>query len=147
MSFTQEPLAKTISQQTLQRYGSCAPFRHHSVIEEWVKEIFMRNGSHDSVSFNTTVELAEKRGRKWTLTLRKELSESQQDEWWQEDFDAVIVASGHYSIPYIPDIPGLADYERRNPGSIQHSKHFRSATHYANKVCRRLPRDEFRSDQ
>jgi hypothetical protein len=23
------------------------------------------------------------------------------DEWWQEEFDAVIVANGHYAVPFV----------------------------------------------
>lgn len=147
MSFTQEPLPESISEQTLERYGANAPFRHRSIIREWVKQIFVRNESHVSIDFHTTVELVEKRGQNWTLTLRKELPSSQQDQWWQDNFDAVVVASGHYSLPYVPNIPGLAEYEKRNPGSIQHSKHFRSVKHYAEKVRLRILSQEFETKQ
>lgn len=34
----------------------------------------------------------------------------------------------------MPDIPCLAQYEQRTPGSIQHSKHFRSTKDYTDKV-------------
>lgn len=81
MSFTQEPLPDTLSQQTLGRYGSNAPFRHRSIIQKWVDDIFGRTGSHKLIEFNTTVELAEKRDTKWILTLRKERSDTQQDQW------------------------------------------------------------------
>lgn len=134
MSFTQEPLPETLSQQTLQRYGPGAPFRHWSLVRAWVEQIFVRGGHEKLVEFNTTVEKAEKKDNGWLLTLRKETPGEATDDWWQEEFDAVVVASGHYNVPYIPTIPGLAEYEDRYPGSIRHSKHFRAAEEFAGKV-------------
>jgi hypothetical protein len=49
-------------------------------------------------------------------------------------FDAVMVASGHYNDPFIPDIPGLAEFSTTNPGSISHSKFYRSPSQYQGKV-------------
>lgn len=40
-------------------------------------------------------------------------------------YDAVAVATGHFSVPYIPDIVGLQDWNRKYPGSISHSKYYR----------------------
>jgi cation diffusion facilitator CzcD-associated flavoprotein CzcO len=42
-----------------------------------------------------------------------------------ENFDAVVVASGRAALPYIPDIPGIADWNSAYPGSIIHSKSYR----------------------
>ncbi|KAI0007317.1 thiol-specific monooxygenase [Xylariaceae sp. FL0662B] len=133
MSFTQEPLPETLSDKTLNQYGPAAPFRHRELIREWVEQIFYRGGHEKLISFNTTVERADKRGHNWVLTLRRELPGDEKDYWWQEEFDAAIVASGHYNIPYIPQIPGLAEYEDAFPGSIKHSKHFRSVDVFTGK--------------
>ena len=56
-----------------------------------------------------------------------------EDEWWEEHFDAVVVAGGHYNVPYIPHIMGLADFERTRPGSVKHSKMFRGRDAYHGK--------------
>ncbi|KAI9885556.1 MAG: hypothetical protein M1823_002655 [Watsoniomyces obsoletus] len=48
-------------------------------------------------------------------------------------YDAVVVASGHYDVPYIPDIKGLANWNKRYPGAISHSKYYRSAEAFKNK--------------
>ena len=45
-------------------------------------------------------------------------------------YDAIIVASGHYSVPYIPPIQGLAAWNRSYPDLIKHSKHYRSPFPY-----------------
>ncbi|KAK7981663.1 hypothetical protein PG988_003901 [Apiospora saccharicola] len=46
------------------------------------------------------------------------------DRTWQ--FDAVVVASGHYHEPRVPDIPGLQDLKRRFPDRVMHSKRYRT---------------------
>ncbi|KAJ9639988.1 monooxygenase [Coniosporium tulheliwenetii] len=40
-------------------------------------------------------------------------------------YDAVIVASGHFAVPYVPAIPGLEDWNAAYPGAISHSKFYR----------------------
>jgi len=47
-------------------------------------------------------------------------------------YDAVIVASGHYHTPYIPAIPGLAAWSAAHPGSVTHSKSYRSPAAFRN---------------
>ncbi|KAK6697127.1 hypothetical protein SNK05_013569 [Fusarium graminearum] len=37
----------------------------------------------------------------WRLTLRKYDPLRRVDVWWQEDFDAVILANGHYAVPWV----------------------------------------------
>ena len=39
-------------------------------------------------------------------------------------YDAVVVASGHYSVPFIPDIAGIREWNQRYPGIISHSKFY-----------------------
>jgi cation diffusion facilitator CzcD-associated flavoprotein CzcO len=51
-----------------------------------------------------------------------------------ENFDAVVVASGRAAVPYIPDVPGIADWNSVYPGSIIHSKPYRSQDTFRNKV-------------
>ena len=38
---------------------------------------------------------------RWTLTLRRHDPVKNKDIWWKEEFDAVIFANGHYSIPFV----------------------------------------------
>lgn len=51
-----------------------------------------------------------------------------------QDFDAVVVASGHYHAPRIPDIPGLPEAKARWPSRIFHSKRYRRPDSFAGKV-------------
>ena len=138
MCFTQEPIPDIISDRSLAQYGSNSPFRHREVIREWVEQIFVRNDNIGLVEFHTTVESAQKKGDEWVLTLRKEIP-GDKNYWWQEVFDALVVATGHFSLPYVPQIPGLVEFDQRFPGKIRHSKHFRSADEFKGKVRRCTP--------
>lgn len=48
-------------------------------------------------------------------------------------YDAVVVANGHYTVPYIPSIPGMAEFASQYPNTIIHSKYYRSPAIYANR--------------
>ncbi|KAI1805424.1 FAD/NAD(P)-binding domain-containing protein [Daldinia bambusicola] len=131
MSYTQEPFPNKLSPRTLADYGPGAPLRHHTVIREWIEGIFSRGGHEKLLELNTTVERAEKINSEWVLTLRKE--SSGRNYWWRETFDAVVVATGHYNVPWFPSIPGLIEYDKKFPGRIQHSKHFRNSKKFKGK--------------
>ncbi|KAF4120839.1 Flavin-binding monooxygenase-like [Geosmithia morbida] len=131
MQFSQEPIPAQASRRSVDLYGPTTPFRPWTVIRQYIEGLVKRNGYEDYVSYSTTVERAEKVGAKWKLTLRRDGRE--RDYWWVEWFDAVIVASGHYSVPYIPAIPGLEQFEKSRPGSVIHSKHFRGRDLYKKK--------------
>ncbi|KAI1405966.1 FAD/NAD(P)-binding domain-containing protein [Hypoxylon fuscum] len=52
----------------------------------------------------------------------------------RETYDAVVVASGHYSTLYIPDsIENIAEFHAAHPGLISHSKLYRNAESYRGK--------------
>ncbi len=50
-----------------------------------------------------------------------------------ESYDAVVVASGHYSTPYIPSVPEISAFATEHPGIISHSKTYRTASAFAGK--------------
>jgi cation diffusion facilitator CzcD-associated flavoprotein CzcO len=143
MEFTQEPIPAERSQRSIALHGHDTPFRHWSVMQRYIQGLVDRNGYQDLVSYNTTVERAEKVGHEWKVTLRKDSAEK--DYWWVEWFDAVVVASGHYSVPYVPAIDGLEQFEKLRPGSVMHSKQFRGKEYFQGKVSfSHLSRDLYR---
>jgi hypothetical protein len=133
MSFSQEPIPAGASHLSIAKHGRDTPFRHHSIIRKYIESLVYRRGYEKLVSYDTTVELAEKVDNEWRLVLRRESGVQTEDEWWEERFDAVIVASGHFNVPYIPKIAGLSDFERLRPGSVKHSKMFRGREAYKGK--------------
>ena len=74
-----------------------------------------------------------------------EVSESGQDVWCLRSrdlltskcseipYDAVAICSGHYTVPYIPSIPGIEQFHATNPNIITHSRHFRDPSQFSNK--------------
>lgn len=131
MSYSQEPIPETRTEKTLTLHGPDSPFRHHSVIRQYVEDLFNRNGYQDLVEYNTTVERATRENGKWVLTLRR--TGDVFDYWWTESFDGLIVASGHYAVPYIPDMPGLKEFAATYPGSVEHTKQYRGPERYRDK--------------
>lgn len=111
------------------------------VVQKYIQKYISRNLKDERVLFKTGVvveDIEKVYGKKdsipyhFRLTLRRDHNEAF-DEFWQEDFDAVIVATGHYHIPKIPLIEGLPDVEKKLPGKVQHAKFYRSPDLYAGK--------------
>ncbi|OQV10112.1 hypothetical protein CLAIMM_14156 [Cladophialophora immunda] len=134
MAFTHTPLPELNSAISIERYGRDNPTRPFRTVAGYLEDVF-RDYYH-LVSFNTSVERVEKVDGKWVLTLRRSdhLSHGQPHEyWWQETFDSVIVATGHYNIPTVPEIPGLRDAYAARPEAFEHSKAYRSPDDYVGK--------------
>ncbi|KAJ7075563.1 FAD/NAD-P-binding domain-containing protein [Mycena belliarum] len=103
-----------------------------------------RNTSAPSVtSYATRVEHLEKSNTTstWWLTLRRlhllaEPSRIRED-FWQEEFDAVVVATGLYCAPHVPDIAGIEDWSKAKRGgrwSVNHAQVFRRPEGFAGKT-------------
>ncbi|KIP07707.1 hypothetical protein PHLGIDRAFT_127476 [Phlebiopsis gigantea 11061_1 CR5-6] len=100
----------------------------------------------DVIAYSTRVERVEKAadGSHWTLTLRhlKFLEESHRinTTWWTEDFDAIVVATGPYDAPHVPEIDGLLEWSKvknvEDPSrwSVYHSRVYRKPQRYTGKT-------------
>jgi cation diffusion facilitator CzcD-associated flavoprotein CzcO len=84
------------------------PFVPHWVPKQYIQNYFSAHRADSLLSLNTTVEdvsqipPTDKRHlNRWKLTLKKYDPERHVDAWWTEDFDAVILANGHYSVPFV----------------------------------------------
>jgi len=71
-------------------------------------------------------------GCQWLVQSRRLFNQGWSDV--KEDrFDAVLVANGHFNVPYIPSVPGIEEWNNTFPGSIMHSKFYRNSHSYAGK--------------
>lgn len=83
------------------------PFVGHEVPARYVREYFEEHGLSELLVLNTTVEDVSlipgsiKGRERWKLTLRRFDKKRAVDEWWEEEFDAVIFGNGHYSVPFV----------------------------------------------
>lgn len=51
----------------------------------------------------------------------------------RETYDAVVVANGHYSVPYIPSIKNVQEFNKAHPSIISHSKQYRTNEQFKGK--------------
>lgn len=150
MSFTGgglESIPDERSAWSVGMHGPGTPFRHWEVLRRYIAALWGRDGYGDLVSYDTTVERVVKEeesdggggGQEWVVTLRKGGGgggggDGGVDHWWTERFDAVVVASGHFSVPWVPAVEGLEELERGRPGSVLHSKMYRGRDAFRDKV-------------
>ncbi|KAL7621349.1 hypothetical protein AAE478_008670 [Parahypoxylon ruwenzoriense] len=116
------------------------PFAPHYVPRQYIESYFSVHKTDSSLVLDTTVEDISKHEpssehglERWKLTLRRYDPARHVDIWWEEVFDAVVLANGHYSVPYIPHVDGLEEYIQNFPGRVAHSKYYRSPLPYASK--------------
>lgn len=107
----------------------CQLFPQHGRVQAYLEE-YAKDVQH-LIEFETQVVTVQPTfDEKWTVKTRKLTPEGEGSEQVQT-FDAVVAASGHYNVPFIPDVPGIAEWKEAYPGSISHSKFYRSPRHYA----------------
>lgn len=84
------------------------PFAPHYIARQYIENYFSIHATDKILELNTTVEdlsqvpkVGQKQQSNWRLTLRKYDPARLVDVWWEEFFDAVVLANGHYSVPYV----------------------------------------------
>jgi trimethylamine monooxygenase len=77
------------------------------------------------IRFNTLVTNVKANGSQFSVTLKNKIDNKITNEF----FDNVVVASGHFSVPFIPEYEGMNSF----PGRILHSHDFRDAEEFRNK--------------
>lgn len=76
------------------------------------------------IKFATQVlEVKQLENLDWSVITRPVLG----SEVTEQIFDAVIIASGFFNVPYIPNKPGLIQWSEKFPKSVTHSKSYRNA--------------------
>lgn len=79
----------------------------------------------------TQVNLETQDGRdQWHLEASSTVNDGQ---IVRETYDAVVVANGHYSVPFIPSIKNLQEFNKAHPSIISHSKQYRKNEHFRGK--------------
>jgi cation diffusion facilitator CzcD-associated flavoprotein CzcO len=106
-------------------------------VRDYLANIVERYDLKKHFRVNSGVELIEKIKRengeeKWLLTIRQKSPFSKVEQWYTEEFDAVIAANGHCNVPFIPKTEGLNEFVEKNPGILKHSKSFRDLNEYKN---------------
>lgn len=79
---------------------------------------------------STRVERVEKLGDLWKVDLVNVHS----GETKTKSYDAVVVANGHFDVPYFPQVPGLDEWKQKDPRSVSHAKFYDSPAKYKDKT-------------
>lgn len=108
-------------------------FPKHETVTDYLNQYADR--VRHLIRFNTTVLTVELKASNtnsnpsWIVT-----TSNASGEKVSEEYGAVVVANGHYNVPFLPDYPGLQDWASRYPGTVSHSMFYRSPKDYLNKV-------------
>ncbi|KAI6375100.1 hypothetical protein MCOR25_002994 [Pyricularia grisea] len=116
----------TLMRSTIVDWPAGTPeFVTHREVEAYIGSIVDEAGIEPLIEFNTAVlHVCKMPGGKWQVRTKgmNDRDGFPENVW---TFDAVVVASGHYHVPRVPDIPGLTAWKERFPQSITHSKQYR----------------------
>lgn len=107
-------------------------FPRHSVVLQYLKDYAEELTPY--ISYQTQVLNVEKPGNDLSRPWKVETLDLKANKTTEEEYDAVVVASGHYNDPFIPDIPGLVEFDKAHQGAITHSKFYRRPDDYKDKV-------------
>ncbi|KAF7594618.1 hypothetical protein BBP40_008708 [Aspergillus hancockii] len=112
-------------------------FVSHNVIKDYIQDTSRKARVHDVTIYGARVKDLRKHGDKWEVLWSTVLEHDQSDAVKEVEeistFDAVIVASGHYHAPRVPDIPGLSAAKTKWASRILHSKGYRKPDRFKNK--------------
>lgn len=104
-----------------------ASYPPRAVMVDYIEGRVLKAGVRDWIRFSTVVRSVEfdDATQKFTMTVHDMVN----DTMYKEVFDHVIVASGHFSSPNVPEYPGFETFN----GRIVHAHDFRDAREYAGK--------------
>ncbi|KAG9518615.1 FAD/NAD(P)-binding domain-containing protein, partial [Aureobasidium melanogenum] len=110
-------------------------FVPHEVLATYIQDTAAANKILSAISFRTRIIKVEKKENKWEVSTAKLIDQDGEKEVQNavQIFDAVIVASGHYHAPNIPDYLNLKAWKTAFPTRISHSKAYRSPAPFAGK--------------
>lgn len=109
-------------------------FPRHSAVLQYLKGYAEELTPY--ISYRTQVLNIEKPASQPDGPWQVEVLDLKANQTTKSEFDAVIVASGHYNDPFIPNIAGLEEFDKAYPGAVSHSKFYRRPNDYSGKVRR-----------
>lgn len=98
-----------------------------AVLHDYIKGRVDKSNVRQYINFCTAVRLVEydKTRDKFRVTVK----DLRKDEMRTEEFDYVICATGHFSVPNVPEFPGFDKF----PGRVLHAHDFRDANEFVGK--------------
>ncbi|KAK9471273.1 uncharacterized protein V1510DRAFT_404253 [Dipodascopsis tothii] len=103
-------------------------FAHRSQVVDFLEAYAADISSN--IRYNTNVTDLRKRDGVWTI----EYDDLVAGTSGSDSFDAVVVASGYFYLPFIPSQPGVDEWAERYAGSVVHAKNYRRPDAFADKT-------------
>ena len=103
-----------------------ASYPPRAVLWDYIKGRVEKAGVRDWIRFRNPVRRVEQRDNGMFRVVAQDIAGDRETE---EDFDHVVVASGHFSTPNVPEFPGFDTFN----GRILHAHDFRDAREFAGK--------------
>ncbi|KAI9270547.1 hypothetical protein BDA99DRAFT_478432 [Phascolomyces articulosus] len=111
--------------------SNCPLFPDRHQVLAYVQSVAERYDLLPMIRFNTTVVCVEPTAdNKWQISATEWLDDKETS--YTELYDAIVVASGHHFIPFIPDIEGLKEFS--STATVLHAQNYRCPQGYANKT-------------
>jgi trimethylamine monooxygenase len=99
-----------------------ASYPPRAVLFDYIEGRVKKAGVRDMIRFETVVRSVEEDGDKFTVKVRH----LPEDREYEETFDHVICASGHFSTPNVPEFEGFESFK----GRVLHAHDFRDAMEF-----------------
>lgn len=106
-------------------------------IERYIQTLAHNHGVDDVTQYKTRVDEIKKSADRQHWTVRTVALEKRQgatqliEKYWQ--FDFIVIASGHYNLPRIPNTTGLKEWKATFKDRVIHSKQYRKAEKFRGK--------------
>lgn len=102
-----------------------ASYPPRAVLFDYIEGRVKKAGVRNWIRFNTAVRHVEAKGDKFTVSV----CDLPNDRDYSEEFDHVIVCTGHFSTPHVPYFEGFDAFK----GRVLHAHDFRDAMEFADK--------------
>ncbi|KAF5616776.1 thiol-specific monooxygenase [Fusarium tjaetaba] len=103
---------------------------HYLSVSEVTDFVAKATQKYSSITqFSTTVEDVQNLPQGGVRLLLRQENANGTDTWYEEDFDHLVVATGHNSVPRVPKIPGHETWK----GDLQHASTWRSGQEFKDK--------------
>jgi trimethylamine monooxygenase len=104
-----------------------ASYPPRAVLFDYIEGRVNKAGVRDWIRFSTPVRLVRYNADTGMFTVT--VHDMKNDHVYEEEFDNVIVASGHFSVPNVPEYPGFDKFN----GRLLHAHDFRDAREFSGK--------------
>ena len=109
-----------------EHFGKPIPsFPPRAVLYDYIIGRLSKGKMKSKIKFNTRVVGTTFKNDKFEVSYQDKVN----DKVLKDNFDFVVVSTGHFSVPFIPEYEGMNSF----PGRIMHSHDFRDAEEFRNK--------------